>query len=190
MNRIRPTDRGEKIGIKRANLTLCISLLAILSLVSITRRTAYAEQPQAPCHPNPNAAQDVASVTGRDDIVNLPAPLKDRLAQLADRPHSVLPLQVYAEADGSSQLFQYYLLDTTGFEPNVFTTLIPGINDTAQLTVTGANCGLPSAPFVSCWSPSPAFRPIPLTRERLSTSSPIFPDCSLSTMRAAGTKAG
>jgi hypothetical protein len=41
-------------------------------------------------------------------------------------------------------LFQYYLLDTTGFEPNVFTTIFPGINDHVQLTVTGANCGLPT----------------------------------------------
>src|SRR5262245_15511166 len=190
MSRIKPSDRMKKIRTKPASVALWVSGLTILSLVTCMENTAYAEQPPPPCHPNPNAAQDVATVTGRDDIANLPAPLKDRLAQLADRPHSVLPLQVYAEADGSSQLFQYYLLDTTGFEPNVFTTLIPGINDTAQLTVTGANCGLPSAPFVSCWSPSPAFRPIPLTRERLSTSSPIFPDCSLSTMRAAGTKAG
>jgi hypothetical protein len=35
-------------------------------------------------------------------------------------------------------------LDTTGFEPNVFTTLIPGVNDHAQLTAAGANCGLPT----------------------------------------------
>jgi len=54
-------------------------------------------------------------------------------------------LQVFAEADGPSQLFQYYLLDTTGFEPNVFTAIIPGVNDgNVQLTVTGANCGLPT----------------------------------------------
>ena len=50
---------------------------------------------------------------------------KDRLIQLADRPHTYLPLQVFAEADGASQLFQYYLLDTTGFEPNLFTTIFP-----------------------------------------------------------------
>jgi hypothetical protein len=36
----------------------------------------------------------------------------------------------------------YYLLDTTGFEPNVFTTMIPGVNDHAQLTATGGNCNL------------------------------------------------
>jgi hypothetical protein len=77
-------------------------------------------------------------------VAQLPNPLKDRLAQLADRPHSQLPLQVYAEADDPSRLFQYYLLDTTGFEPNVFTSRIRGVNDTAQLTATGGNCGLPT----------------------------------------------
>jgi hypothetical protein len=41
-------------------------------------------------------------------------------------------------------LFQYYLLDTNGFEPNVFTARIPGANDTAMLTATGADCGLPT----------------------------------------------
>jgi hypothetical protein len=34
-------------------------------------------------------------------------------------------------------LFQYYLLDTTEFQPNVFTAAIPGINDDA--IPTGAN---------------------------------------------------
>ncbi|HWS69391.1 MAG TPA: hypothetical protein VN325_42035, partial [Steroidobacteraceae bacterium] len=82
---------------------------------------AYAEQPPPPCHPNPNAAADGATVATRGDVANLPQPLKDRLIRLADRPHTYLPLQVFAEADKSSQLFQYYLLDTDGFEPNVFT---------------------------------------------------------------------
>jgi hypothetical protein len=61
---------------------------------------------------------------------------------MAERPHSYLPLQVFAEADKPSQLFQYYLLDTNGFEPNPFTARIPGINDKAMLTATGGNCGL------------------------------------------------
>src|SRR5271165_7598210 len=74
---------------------------------------AKAEQPPAPCHPNPNAATDSAQVASRGDVVNAPKPLKDRLVQLANRPHSYLPLQVFAEADNTSQLFQYYLLDTT-----------------------------------------------------------------------------
>src|SRR2546427_6870933 len=71
---------------------------------------------------------------------------------MAGRPHSQLPTQAYAEAHLDhapftpvpSQLFQYYLLDTTGFEPNPFTSLIPGANDTAMLTATGPDCGLPT----------------------------------------------
>ena len=105
---------------------------------------AYAEQPPPPCHPNPNAAADRLTITNRGDITKLPVPLKDRLVRLADRGHTYLPLQAFAEADQSSQLFQYYLLDTEGFEPNVFTSIIPGINDTVQLTATGGNCGLPT----------------------------------------------
>jgi hypothetical protein len=34
-------------------------------------------------------------------------------------------MQTFSEADGPSQLLQYYLLDTTGFEPNVFTAIFP-----------------------------------------------------------------
>lgn len=105
---------------------------------------AYAEQPPPPCHPNPNAAADRAVVAARGDVAKLPDPLKDRLVQLADRPHTYLPLQVFAEADKPSQLFQYYLLDTEGFQPNVFTKVFPGVNDAAQLTATGANCGIPT----------------------------------------------
>jgi hypothetical protein len=106
--------------------------------------TAYAEQPPAPCHPNPNAADDREAVAKRGDIANLPKPLKDRLIRLADRPHSIVPMQAFAEADQASQLFQYYLLDSTGFEPNVFTKIFPGVNDNVQLTATGGNCGLPT----------------------------------------------
>src|SRR6266481_6400663 len=100
-------------------------VLTILSSVFYAG-AARAEQPPSPCHPNPNAAADRAAVAGRGDVVNLPGPLKDRLVQLADRPHTYLPMQAFAEADKPSQLFQYYLLDTDGFEPNVFTALLPG----------------------------------------------------------------
>jgi hypothetical protein len=119
------------------------SLLALTLAGSFTSRS-YAEQPPAPCHPNPLAAQDEATVRNRGDIVNLPTPLRDRLARLANRPHSQLPTQVYNEADQASRLFQYYLLDTNGFQPNVFTKIFPGVNDHVQLTVTGGNCGLPT----------------------------------------------
>ena len=119
-------------------------LLVILGLASLDARVGLAEQPPPPCHPNPRAARDMEAVANRDDIRSLPAPLKERIVRLADRPHSILPVQAFAEADQPSQLFQYYLLDTTGFEPNVFTTSIPGVNDAVQLSVTGANCGLPT----------------------------------------------
>jgi hypothetical protein len=125
------------------NQKLYAKLLVVLA-ATLASHAAIAEQPPAPCHPNLRAAQDSATVSKRGDIVNLPQPLRDRLVQMANRPHSQLPVQAYAEADKPSQLFQYYLLDTTGFEPNVFTALIPGVNDQAQLTATGGDCGLPT----------------------------------------------
>jgi len=106
--------------------------------------SANAEQPSPPCHPNPNAAADRQTVATRADVTQLPQPLQAQLIRLADRPHTYLPLQVFAEADKPSQLFQYYLLSTDGFEPNVFTRLFPGINDAVQLTATGGDCGLPT----------------------------------------------
>ena len=104
----------------------------------------FAEQPPPPCHPNPNEGPDMDAVAKRGDIVNLPDDLKNQIVRIAGRPHSQLPTQAYAEADGASQLFQYYLLDTTGFEPNVFTAIFKGVNDHVQLTATGPNCGLPT----------------------------------------------
>ena len=80
----------------------------------------------------------------RSDIAPLPAPLQDRMTVLDCSPHSVSPLAIFAEADKRSLLFQYYLLDATSFEPSMFTTIIPGLNDLAMLTVFGANCNLPT----------------------------------------------
>src|SRR5882672_2880976 len=113
---------------------------------------AGAVQPPPPCHPNATAGMDVAIVRNRGDIRELPDPLKERLVKLAFRPHSQLPTQAYAEAHFDnppmkpkpSLLFQYYLLDTTHFEPNPFTSLFPGVNDQAMLTATGPDCGLPT----------------------------------------------
>jgi hypothetical protein len=152
------------------NTTILIALLACLLGVNL----GYAEQPSSPCHPNPNAQQDMDTVFARGDIASLPGPLKDQLVRIAGRPHSQLPTQAFAEADGASQLFQYYLLDTSGFQPNVFTTLLPGINDHVQLTVTGANCGLPTIGTVRVvLEPSRVFPPIQTTPEHLSTFLPI-----------------
>jgi hypothetical protein len=100
--------------------------------------------PPAPCHPNSSAVLDIIAVQNRGDIVHLPDPLRQRLIALAARPHSVLPVQARAEADKPSQLFQYFLLDTHGFEPNVFTAIFPGVNDQVMLTATGPDCGLPT----------------------------------------------
>src|SRR5262249_51133669 len=104
-----------------------VSLLTILGLATVpayaldvsASRPTRAEQPPPPCHPNPRAAVDMKVVGNRDDVRALPGPLKERLVQLAGRPHSVLPVQAFAESDQPSQLFQYYLLDASGFEPNV-----------------------------------------------------------------------
>ena len=140
----RPSDDAKTK--RAASIIAWVSILAILGLATLPAhaRTVPGDQPPPPCHPNPRAKQDMKTVANRGDIQNLPAALKDRLVQLAGRPHSVLPLQVFNEADPPSQLFQYYLLDTTGFEPNVFTTLIPGVNDQVELSVTGGNCGQPT----------------------------------------------
>ena len=124
----------------RTALRLCTALVFVAPLAGLS----LAEQPPAPCHPNPHPFADRQTVANRGDVTNLPQPLRDRLVQMADRPHTQLPQQAFAEANKPSQLFQYYLLDTTGFEPNVFTKQIPGVNDLAQLTATGANCGLPA----------------------------------------------
>src|SRR5258708_16396945 len=138
-----PLERA-KIRSRSRNQKLAGWLSAMVLIVGLEDKSVRAEAPPAPCHANPNAAADEAALRARGDIVALPAPLTDRLAQLANRPHSIVPLQVFNEADPPSQLFQYYLLDTSGFEPNVFTTLFPSVNDHVQLTVTGGNCRLPT----------------------------------------------
>jgi len=119
--------------------------VGLCSVLALTVPSAFApglaKAAQAPpCH-----TANSEDISSRGDIVNLPADLKARLIELANRPHTYVPLQAFAEADSPSQLFQYYLLDTTGFEPNVFTAIIPGVNDgNVQLTATGGNCGLPT----------------------------------------------
>jgi hypothetical protein len=122
----------------------CTCFAAVLTLGMLTFQSAFAQQPPPPCHPNPHAKEDREAVHNRGDIRRLPDALQDRLETIAARPHSTLPIQAYSEADKPSQLFQYYLLDSSGFEPNVFTKQISGANETAMLTATGSNCGLPT----------------------------------------------
>jgi hypothetical protein len=88
--------------------------------------------------------QQAGGFTDRGDIRQLPQPLKDRLALLAGRPSTFAPMTAFSEAPSPSQLFQYYLLDTKNFQPNVFTTTIPGINDGVAPSATGPNHDLPT----------------------------------------------
>jgi hypothetical protein len=89
--------------------------------------------------------REIIEFVTRGDIRPLPAPLKNRLTRIAKRPHTYLPMTLFSEAEKPSLLFQYYLLDTTGFQPNVFTSVVPGINDTAIATAANAaNDGLPT----------------------------------------------
>src|SRR5712691_11811369 len=104
-----------------------IGLTSLLSVLLMGAGLGYAEQPPPPCHANPNANQDMATVAGRGDIAGLPAPLQNQIVRIAGCPHSQLPTQAFAEADSASQLFQYYLLDSSGFQPNVFTTIFPEV---------------------------------------------------------------
>src|SRR5262245_31081580 len=131
--------------------------LAVWALVMLLPATAPAGQtcpsptavlPLGSCHPSactPNFCMrgDIAALASEPKT----QPLQDRLVTLDCSPHSVAPVQVFAEADPvtrKSRLFMYYLLDNTGFQPSVFTTRIKGINDdpSTMLTVWGANCGL------------------------------------------------
>ena len=151
MNQLTLLKRVKKIGTTTMR-TKEAALVATFGLAIFAPYPGHAEQPPPPCHPNLQANADMAAVKTRGDIVDLPDPLKERLVRLADRPHSQLPTQAYAEAHFDttpfkpkpSQLFQYYLLDTTGFEPNPFTAIFSGINDTAMLTATGPDCRLPT----------------------------------------------
>jgi hypothetical protein len=83
-------------------------------------------------------------VDNRGDIRHLPDALKARLETLAERPHTFLPLTVFSEAPEPSRLFGYYLLDTRHFQPDIFTAVIPGINDGVVPTATGPNGDLPT----------------------------------------------
>ena len=134
----------EKSNAKRRAMTRSLWIWAIVVLaMTALNSNSYAEQPPAPCFPNPHAARDRDLIKNRGDIRNLPEPLKARIVRMADRPHSILPTQAFAEADKPSRLFEYYLLDTNEFQPNIFTSIVPGINDNALPTAANqANCGL------------------------------------------------
>jgi hypothetical protein len=137
-------ESGSHVKKKTSNTLRYTFAIAALAVAPLAGASSQAEQPPPPCHAHKNASADVATVRERGDVRHLPDPLVSALTRMASRPHSALPTQAFAEADGPSQLFQYYLLGTDGFEPNVFTTTFPGVNDQAMLTATGPDCGLPT----------------------------------------------
>jgi hypothetical protein len=147
----RHTERHMCQRSGRALLLAVLGLAIVMPALARAAQTCPAPTPVPPlgnCHPSACTPE----FCSRGDIAPLasqPAtqPLQDRLVTLDCSPHSVAPVQVFAEADpdtGQSRLFMYYLLDSTGFQPSVFTTRIPGLNDdpSTMLTVWGANCGL------------------------------------------------
>ena len=116
-------------------LTLAIAAALALTGIVAVSTDAFSRSPQA----------DQNQVRNRADVRFLPAPLRERLAEIGGRPHTFLPITAFSEAPDPSRLFQYYLLDTDNFQPNVFTSAIPGINDTAIPTGANfANGGLPT----------------------------------------------
>ncbi len=134
-----------KTSVLTASLAAIVFSTAMTSSVSAgdterrAKRFTFGQQNQQ------TLRQDMIRTALRGDVRKLPAPLKNRLVTQAGRPHSYVPLTVFSEAAVPSQLFQYYLLDTTGFQPNVFTAKIPGINDQAMQTgANAANGGLPT----------------------------------------------
>ncbi|MDQ3197589.1 MAG: hypothetical protein M3Q46_00115, partial [Verrucomicrobiota bacterium] len=95
--------------------------------------------------PNGFAQDKASNFAQRGDIRSLPAPLKERMIELALRPQTYPPQIAFSEADDRSRLVQYFLLDTTDFQPNIFTTIIPGINDgTKPTAANAANRQLPT----------------------------------------------
>jgi len=137
--------RREQLSAMRMSTSAAIRVGLAAMLALALSSASYAEQPPAPCFPNPTAARDVATVAKSGDVRFLPDPLKNQLLRLADRPHTYLSIHVFSEASKPSSLFQYYLIDTTLFQPNIFTSIVPGINDAALPTAANAaDCGLPT----------------------------------------------
>ena len=125
---------------------LSVAIAAALTTVALAASpgNTQGQEESADREDNTASARGLEGFAERGDIVNLPRQLKRRLTQLAKRPHTYLPAQVFAEATKPSQLFQYYLVDTRNFQPNVFTNTINGINDGAVPTATGANRDRPA----------------------------------------------
>ena len=118
---------------KRTSALAAGAIVAALGTATATSMVAAANGAARPC-----------GIACRGDIRHLPAPLKNRLILLDHRPSTFGPMTAFSEAPKPSNLFQYYLLDTKHFQPDVFTTTIKGINDGVAPTATGPNHDLPT----------------------------------------------
>ena len=131
------TSQRKSVG--RSELQIaCRAALARSALVGIL---GLAVMPL--CNADGAPAQDpdtqsAQALSTRPDLQHLPAPLLQRLGELSGHPHTFNPMRAFAEADKPSQLFQYYLLDSKGFQSNIFTSIVPGINDHAIATAANA----------------------------------------------------
>src|SRR5258708_19159255 len=81
-----------------ARLVGLCSVLALAVPIILEIDGARAEQPPSPCHPNPTAAADEASLPVPGAILNLAGPLKDRPAPLAHSPHNPTPHEAFCAA--------------------------------------------------------------------------------------------
>jgi hypothetical protein len=147
------------MGVKRdcvqARVWMAASLLLLIPSLAAGDQTCGGGPTPVPPQTDPDTGKMchpsvcTPGFCARGDIAPLSAVpnLQNRLVTLDCSPHSTPPVTIFAEAPGptgQSQLFQYYLLDSGGFQPSVFTTKIPGVNDdpATQRTVWGANCNL------------------------------------------------
>src|SRR5258708_40246915 len=101
-----PLER-PKIRTRSRNQNLTVWLSAMLLIVGLEAKSVRAEQPPPPCHANPNAAADEATVRNRGHVVALPAPLTDRLPPVASSPLIILAPQIFYGTDPSIQTSQY-----------------------------------------------------------------------------------
>jgi len=121
----------------RLRTACCVAVMGLSTMMG--SRWAAAQSPDDEAMESEQVTADAVSpIAGRRDLRHLPAPLHDVLDEMAHRPRTTSPLRAFAEADKPSQLFQYYLLDTNNFEPNIFTAAIPGVNDHAIPTAANA----------------------------------------------------
>ncbi|CAN5434010.1 hypothetical protein BH20ACI3_BH20ACI3_42540 [soil metagenome] len=128
------------------NIAMLVCLLSLVTLgLPMPTQTVFAQSARANSARTARPRGDTRRFARRGDIRRLPPLLKVRLIELAARPNTFDPITAFSEADDPSQLFQFYLLDTLNFQPNVFTATIPGINDGAIPTAANAaNGGLPT----------------------------------------------